>query len=214
MKAIVTGACSRIGSAVIFNLGVLGFAEMEKWCRCSGVNLMDRGTIPKPDRVDLVVHAADLNQVALFNLWGVVGPKLAESGGQFILISTARIYFDDSNYTRDKRAQELTVLDIARYGKVRANIVRPAIKDRYGEPPGEKLTFSSGSHHGVGHVVRWLAETDYITGAAINYDGGRVLNKTHGPIQPKPVEPIQQVCQICGQSIADQGESVCLRCYP
>lgn len=181
--ALITGHCSAIGKAIEQKLSP-EFRFIE-WSRCSGVDLSDCMTLPKlAERIDLVVHIAEVGPVGLGNLIDAL-IKSQNTEASFVLISSIWHLYGNDAYAQSKREQEQRVRDYALKMRTCANVLRlghiagtrawpnPTDKGLSQIPLGKFGTVDM-----VADAVAFMARSGWMCGSVVTLDGGISLQSS------------------------------------
>jgi len=196
-NAIVTGACSPIGIAVIAQLRSEGFG-VTGWCRCNGFDLLSPnpgfGVIPQ---LDAVIHVSEVGPAPLMKLWEATRTRLLDQKGVFVGLSSVHHLSCDDSYARSKREQEMLMRSMALWSpSVRVNCLRLGhiagtrawpreAPERIGEIPLGRF----GKTQDVAEAVSFIVKSSWMTGATLTLDGGMSLKLADNqglPIKRRP----------------------------
>jgi NAD(P)-dependent dehydrogenase (short-subunit alcohol dehydrogenase family) len=176
--AILTGACSAIGSAIWEELLKRDYA-VHGWCRHKGIDLLKEETIPEVEKADLLVHVAEVGLPGLLNVAIKCGAALEQSKGCLIGISSVSRIIDQNEYARSKEVQENEMSSWARGARFRVNVLRlghivgtKAWPHEVAEKVREVPLGRFGTPHEVADAVAWMAQASWLNGCILNLDGG------------------------------------------
>lgn len=205
-NAIVTGACSPIGSAIVAKLTSEGYS-VTGWCRCKGFDLrnpnIDFGAIPE---LDAVIHVSEVGPLPLTKLWEATRNHLLDRKGVFVGLSSTYHLTHEGVYAESKREQEVLLRSMALWSSsVRVNCLRlghivgekawpKEMPERIAEIPLGRF----GTPQDVAEAVSFIVRSGWMTGSAVTLDGGmslKLMDNYGRPIRQYPKMGIKYILQ-------------------